>query len=206
MPIRKLAALPLAVGALALSACSVEAGPTISGEDLAEAAADALEPQIGARADVDCGDDSIIVSQDKEVDCVTTDPATGEELDTTVTFTGVEGDDWNIQVEVAPAEVDEDGVAEEDQTESDDSAEDQGRLELPAEQLADEAANVLEAQNGSRPEIDCGSVNIEIYVDRQHFCTLTDPANGSEYATTITITEVDGSQFKFNVSVASEPN
>jgi hypothetical protein len=101
---RELIAAPAALALLALAACTFEAGPTIAGADLAAAAADVIEEQTGARFDVDCGDDRIIVTQDKEVECVTHDPTTGLDLDTTVTFTVVDGDDWRIRVEVHPAD------------------------------------------------------------------------------------------------------
>ncbi|GAB3225960.1 hypothetical protein GCM10027447_15790 [Glycomyces halotolerans] len=101
MPTRKLAALPLALAFIGVSACTAEAGPTVSGESLAEAAEDALEAEIGSRPDIDCGDEAIIVSMDKEVECLLTDPSSGNEYDATVTFTGVDGDSWDIGVEVA---------------------------------------------------------------------------------------------------------
>ncbi|WP_100449190.1 DUF4333 domain-containing protein [Glycomyces xiaoerkulensis] len=93
--------VPLAAAAMALSACTAEAGRTISADSIADAAADALEEQIGTRPDVDCGDDAVIPSEGKEVDCVLTDPETGDEYDTTVTFAGEDGGEWNFDVQVA---------------------------------------------------------------------------------------------------------
>lgn len=197
---RKLAALPLAFAALGLAACTVEAGPTISGERLAEAAADALEGEIGTRPEVDCGSDSIIVTQDKEVDCVLTDPATGLEYDTTVTFTGVDGDDWNIQVDVA----DEANNGEAEPTE-DQGAEAESELSIAGADLAAAAADALEAQVGQRPDIDCGDLQITIYEGRQTYCTLIDAASGAEYEVTIDVTGIEGESFNFDVSVADTP-
>ncbi|WP_051703934.1 DUF4333 domain-containing protein [Glycomyces sp. NRRL B-16210] len=202
MPIRKLAALPLAIAVIGLSACTFEAGQTVSGEKLAEAAEDALEGEIGSRPDVDCGDDSIIVSQDKEVDCLLTDPATGLEYDTTVTFTGVDGDEWSIQVDVASEA--NNGEAEESEAPANEGA-DGTELSIAGSDLAAAAADALEAQVGSRPDIDCGDLQITIYEGRQTYCTLTDAASGEEYEVTIDVTSIEGEQFNFDVQVASTP-
>lgn len=65
------------------------------------AAADALEPQLGARPTIDCGILDIHPFDGLDIECTMIEPGTGEEYDTTVTFTGVEGDQWNITVSVA---------------------------------------------------------------------------------------------------------
>ncbi|GAB3998555.1 hypothetical protein GCM10029992_24690 [Glycomyces albus] len=72
----------------------------ISASVLAEAAEDALEPQLGARPEIDCGEINYIPENDRTVFCTMTDPDTGQEYSTEVTFTGVEGDQWQILVEV----------------------------------------------------------------------------------------------------------
>ncbi|THV23628.1 DUF4333 domain-containing protein [Glycomyces paridis] len=192
----------MAFAALGLAACTAEVGPTVSGEKLAEAAADALEGELGSRPEVDCGDDSIIAKQDKEVDCVLTDPDTGTEYDTTVTFTGVDGDQWDIAVQVAsePKGGAETSAAEETSEAADDSA---AQLEIEATALADAAEDALEEQVGARPEIDCGEVNITIYEGRTTYCELTE--GGEVYEVTLSVTEIDGEQFNFDVQVADTP-
>jgi hypothetical protein len=197
--------LPLAftAAALALSACSFEAGPTVSGEKLAEAAADALEGEIGSRPEVDCGDEDIIAEEDKEVDCTVTDPATGDEYDATVAFTGVDGDKWNIEVSVPGAQ--NGGSTEEASQGPDEEAGDQGGSAgtISAADLASAAADALEEQVGSRPEIDCGEVDIVPEEGRTVYCTLID--GGAEYETTVTFASVDGEQWSIDVQVAPEP-
>lgn len=69
--------------------------------DLAELAEDALEAKIGSRPDIDCGEDSIVVTKDKQVTCLLHDPASGKQYDATVTFTSVEGEKYSIDVQVA---------------------------------------------------------------------------------------------------------
>jgi hypothetical protein len=206
VPTRYTAVLPLALAAFGLAACSAEAGPTVSGEDLADAAADALEEQIGQRPEVDCGDDSIIVSQDKEVECLLTDPSTGSEFDTTVTFTGVDGQEWDIDVQVASepngGAPTESAAAEET---SSAPAADEAGLEIPADDLAAAAADALEEQVGSRPEIDCGTgIDITIYEGWQTYCDLID-TDGSVYGVTITVTSIEGTAFDFDIEVDAEP-
>lgn len=202
MPDRKLTAVPLLFAAVALSACTFEAGATVSGDRLADAAADALEGEIGERPEVDCGDDDVIASDGKEVDCTMTDPASGEEYDAVVTFTGVEDDQWNIEVSVPDWQPEQAG--QEPQEAGDDAAEQGGSAgAIPAADIAAAAADALEAQVGSRPEIDCGEVDIVPEEGRTIYCTLTDA--GAEYETTVTFTGVDGDQWGIDVQVASEP-
>lgn len=203
MPVRKLTALPLLFSAVALSACTLEAGSTVSGDRLGEAAADALEGELGSRPEVDCGDDDVIASDGKEVDCVVTDPATGEDHDAVVTFTGVEDDQWNIEVSVPDWQPGQETQEADD--EARDEADDQGGSAdaIPAADLAAAAADALEAQVGSRPEIDCGEVDILPQEGRTVYCTLIDA--GAEYETTVTFTGVDGGQWSIDVQVASEP-
>ena len=199
MPIRKRTALPLVFAALALSACTFEAGSTVSGDRLDKAAADALEGELGWRPEVDCGGDDVIASEGKEVDCVVTDPESGDDYDAVVTFTGVEDDQWNIEVSMP------DWQPQQETQEAGDEAADQGGSAgaIPAADLAAAAADALEAPVGSRPEIDCGEVDILPEEGRTVYCTLIDA--GAEYETTVTFTGVDGDQWGIDVQVASEP-
>lgn len=200
---RTLTLLPLALTAAALSACSFEAGPTVSGESLAEAAADALEGELGSRPEVDCGDEDIIAEEGKEVDCTVADPATGEEYDGTVSFTGVDGDEWSIEVSV-PGEPSGGSAGEPTQGSDEETGEQGGSGDtVSAADLASAAADALEEQVGSRPEIDCGDVDIVPEEGRTVYCTLID--GGAEYETTVTFTGVDGGQWSIDVQVASEP-
>ncbi|MFI6574154.1 DUF4333 domain-containing protein [Nocardiopsis sp. NPDC050513] len=207
-------ALPLTCAALALSACSFQAGLTVSGEALAEAAADALEQQTGERPDVACPDDSVIATEGQEVDCVVTDPGTGEEYDAAVTFTGVEGDQWNIGVEVA-SEPRGQSAEETDQAEPDPAAASENpgdqagsggavdRVAVTAVEAA--AADALEPQLGERPVVDCGDLDINPFNGRTVDCTMTD-ATGAEFDTTVTFTGVEGDQWNIGVEVAPTPN
>ena len=204
-------ALPAALTFFAASACSLFS-QTIPGEDLAEAAADAIEAQIGVRPEVDCGTEDITPEKGKEVDCTVADVDDGQELDAVVTFTGVDGDQWDIEVEVLPAADAEDEPTQDEAPtepageETEDSAAAPTGGEISAEALATAAEDALESEAGQRPEVDCGEVNYIPDNGRTVYCTLTDPSTGLEYSTTVTFTGVDGDRWSIQVEVADQPN
>lgn len=201
-------ALPLTLTALAASACSLF-GQTISGEDLSEAAADALETQLGVRPDVDCGEDDITPEEGGEVDCTVIDPSNDQERDAVVTFTGVDGNEWDIEVEVLPLE----GAENETQTEEPAEEESEGTDaappgdgEITASAIAEAAEDALEPQLGARPEVDCGDVNYVPEDGRTVYCTMIDPGTGEEYSATVTFTGVEGDQWQVLVEVPDYQN
>lgn len=75
-----------------------------------------------------------------------------------------------------------------------------------AEQIADEAEGALEEQVGQRPDIDCGDDQVDLVDGEVVDCELTDPSTGSEYDTTVTLSNVDGTNFDIDVKVADQPN
>ncbi|PWD50762.1 hypothetical protein C8046_09005 [Serinibacter arcticus] len=79
-------------------------------------------------------------------------------------------------------------------------------LTVSPEKIAEEAEGALEAQIGSRPDIDCGEENVDLVDGTVVDCLLTDPETMSQFDTTVTLSEVDGTNFKIDVQVASEPN
>lgn len=215
MPIRKLAALPIALVALGLAACTAEAGPTVSAADLAELAAEALEEETGARPDMDCGDnDSIIVTQDKEVDCTATSTESGNEYDATVTFTNVDGLEYEISVKVASepngagseapsSEPAEDGTSEPAFGGDGDTA----WVRVTAEEFAAAVADALVEEWGSLPEIDCGEGTTRtLYAGAVHSCELVDAAAAERYNITITIESIEDNVFNFSAELADTPN
>jgi len=72
--------------------------------------------------------------------------------------------------------------------------------------VAASAADALEQQVGSRPEMDCGAETIEIIDGTVVNCVLTDPETGLMYDAPVTISDVDGLDYVVNVDVAAEPN
>ena len=78
-------------------------------------------------------------------------------------------------------------------------------LTVPADSVATQAAEALEAQIGSLPEIDCGDDAVKLIDGTVVDCVLTDPATGSQYDAPVTISGVDGLKYKVNVEVAETP-
>ena len=79
-------------------------------------------------------------------------------------------------------------------------------LTVPAESVATQAAEALEAEIGSLPEVDCGDDTVKLINGTTVDCLLTDPQTGLEYDTTVTISEVDGLKYHVDVQVAETAN
>ncbi|MCW4457151.1 DUF4333 domain-containing protein [Microbacterium sp. MPKO10] len=88
------AALPLLV-----TGCTVT--PTVSPENVAEAAADALENEVGQRPTIDCGDEAIPLEEGTEITCDLIDEATGDIYDTSVTLSDIKDGRYHVAVKVA---------------------------------------------------------------------------------------------------------
>ncbi|MGO2521367.1 MAG: DUF4333 domain-containing protein [Microbacterium sp.] len=81
-------------------------------------------------------------------------------------------------------------------------------LTTPAQSVADQAAQALQDQLGTdfAPEMNCGDDDIALVNGTEVDCILTDPSNGFEYDTTVTLSEVDGTNFHIDVQVAETAN
>lgn len=73
--------------------------------------------------------------------------------------------------------------------------------------FATEVANTLQQQVGADtpPNIDCGDESIDIVEGETVECELTVPDVTDIWDTTVTITEVDGTEYGFDVEVAEDP-
>lgn len=96
-----LALVLVATAPFALAACTFSSNLTVPPDEVATLAEDSLEEQIGQRPDIDCGTEQIDVVQGNEITCLLTDPATGEQYDTAVLFSSVDGASYSIDVQVA---------------------------------------------------------------------------------------------------------
>lgn len=67
------------------------------------------------------------------------------------------------------------------------------------------AADALEEQVGTRPDLDCGDEQVDIVEGETVDCVLTDPGTGTSFEAEVTITEVDGTEYNVGVEVGSEP-
>ena len=77
---------------------------------------------------------------------------------------------------------------------------------VPPEDIASVAADKLEEITGTRPDIDCGSEPIPLEDNTSVTCLLTDPVAGLEYDVVLSFTEVSGTNYAFDIDVASVPN
>ena len=89
----------VALCALALAACSVNANLTVPASKIAQDAEGALA-EIG-EADVDCGEENVDLVDGEVVECELTDPASGNVYDTTVTLSDVKRTQYHVHVKVA---------------------------------------------------------------------------------------------------------
>ncbi len=78
-------------------------------------------------------------------------------------------------------------------------------LTVPATAVADAAAGALEAEIGTRPEMDCGTDQVDLVNDTVVDCELTDPDTGSVFDAPVTIKDVDGTNYTVAVQVADAP-
>ncbi len=76
---------------------------------------------------------------------------------------------------------------------------------VPAGSIAKEAENIFEAEVGSRPAVDCGEAEVKLVDGTELECVLTDPATDIRYPAYLTISEVDGTNYRLSVEGGSEP-
>ena len=75
---------------------------------------------------------------------------------------------------------------------------------VPAADLATRAEDVLEEQEGVRPDITCPE-DLEEEVGAQTRCTWTAGDDPTDYRLTITVTSVDGDGTEFDVELDRQP-
>lgn len=94
-------ALAVALASLALlTACTTAAPLTVSPDDVATTAENALEEQVGSRPDIDCGTDDVPLVKGRVIDCVLTDPVSGDQFEAPVTIEEVDGTNYTIGIQV----------------------------------------------------------------------------------------------------------
>ena len=69
---------------------------------------------------------------------------------------------------------------------------------LPADDVADAAADALETELGFRPDVRCPD-DLQADVGAEARCTAT--VDGQTYGATVTVTSVDGDAARFDVQV-----
>lgn len=74
------------------------------------------------------------------------------------------------------------------------------------DKIAELAADAIEGQVGTRPDVDCGDENIALKQGTKVQCVLTDPSTGSEFDAEVTLSKVDGTNVTVTVNVADTAN
>jgi len=187
--------LPLIAAAsllLALAGCgaTAEAGPTVSGDNVAKTAAKALEAKVGSSPAIDCGSDDIVVVKGKKITCELTD-TDGLIYDVAITFTSVKGSTYHIDVKVA------DTAKNAPSPTVDPGA---GAPTVPGTDIADLAAQALTKQLGSAPDMSCADQNVSIVIGNTAACEFTDAA-GAHHDVTVTISEFDGTNYTIDAKI-----
>ena len=91
--------LLLTVSALALGLVACAGSDTLTADEVATKAEDALEEELGARPEINCPD-SLEVAAGEETRCTATVEGVEQEYGVTVTVTSAEGNDFGLAVEV----------------------------------------------------------------------------------------------------------
>jgi len=92
------------------------------------------------------------------------------------------------------------GDAGTDETTTDESVTDEGPATIAGADLAQKISDFFEEQNGVASDIDCGADDIAIEDDAQISCLGIDPTTGDEVPLYVTLSNVDGESFDFDVS------
>lgn len=80
-------------------------------------------------------------------------------------------------------------------------------LTVPASQIATQAAAELQKQVGTPnpPDLDCGTDSVDLVNGTVVNCTLTYGDDGAKYPTTVTISEVNGTNYHISAEVSQTP-
>lgn len=78
---------------------------------------------------------------------------------------------------------------------------------LNPEALADEASRALQEAAGTTegPDIDCGEDQIDVVAGEQVICALSVEGDPDVYDAVVTFTNVEGTDYSFDVQVAETP-
>lgn len=76
---------------------------------------------------------------------------------------------------------------------------------VPANDIAETAADALEEQVGVRPDMDCGQDQVDLVDGTVVDCILTDPTTESTFDAPVTVSEVNGTDYTVSVEVADTP-
>ena len=182
-----------AAAALLLSGCSFSLTPQIPEVDasgVATAVEDKLEEQVGTRPDVDCGTDTVQLEVGTTLTCVLTDPGSGLEYDTVVTFTEVKGTTYQFDFKVA------DSPNNPPQPTVDPDA-----PTVTGDDIAALVVTALAPQLDAPPEVTCPEPEVTIAVDNVTYCTYDDAEGTHDVTVTITSYDAQAGNYTINAQV-----
>ena len=194
MSIRLASIATIAAASVALLAGCTATTLSAAAEDIATTAENALEEQVGSRPEIDCGAGEIELKVGLVVDCVLTDPTTGEQFDAPVTIEAIEGSTYTVGVQVGDAPI---NAPEPEPTVEPDPS---GNPTVPGDDIAQLAAGALESVLGFLPELACPEAQVQIVVGNTTFCSFDDE-QGVAHDVRVDITEFDGSNYSINAEV-----
>ena len=179
--------------ALLLSGCSFSLTPQIpevAGADVATVVEDKLEAQVGTRPDVDCGNNKVSLEVGSTVTCVLTDPGSGLEYDTVVTFTEVKGTDYKFDFKVAdsPNNPPEPTV-------------DPNAPTVTGEDIAALVVTALSPSLPAPPQVSCPEPEVTIAVDNTTYCSFDDEEGTHDVEVTITSFDPAVGDYTINANV-----
>ena len=186
-----------------LAGCSFSVGgpTTVSSDDIADLAEEALEDEFDDTSwKVNCDDDDeeveVDLEEDETIDCLATDKDTDLEYDAEVTITKVDGEDYEIEVELA----DEANNAEEEDTDDEENNNASGdTYYVSGVDLAALAVEALSTELGYEPtDMECLSDELEIYEGNYDYCYFTGE-DGEFYTVDVTIDSFDEESGEYTI-------
>lgn len=198
MNTRALSLIVVAIASTALlSGCGPSGVPTATADAVATTAENALEETVGSRPDIDCGTEDVELKVGNVVDCVLTDPISGEKFEAPVTVESVKDGTYTVGVKVGNAPI---GAPDPEPTVVPDAV--TGDPTVPSNDIADLAEGALEGIVGFTPALTCGDDDVAIFVGNTTECSYDD-ADGVTHDVVVEITEFDGSSYTINAQIVN---
>ena len=187
--------LALVAVVLALSACTFSGVRTAPAPHVASSAEDVLEQRSGVRPEIDCGTQQVKLVGGTLVDCILTEPATGDRYRAPVIISDVDGSDFEVKVNVA-----EDPVGSAPTPEPTETA-----VPIPDDApittgiaLAELVEQAIAPELDYTPVVSC-FLDTAIVVGNTADCILTD-GEGDVRDVLVQITEFDGANYSISAT------
>ena len=180
---------------LVLSACTFSGTRTAPAPHVASSAEDVLEERTGVRPEIDCGTQQVKLVGGTLVDCILTEPASGDRYKAPVLISDVDGSDFSVKVNVAEDPVGSTPPPEPTQT----------ALPIPEDApiatgvvLAELVEQAIASELDYVPIVSC-FLDTAIVVGNTADCILTD-GEGDVRDVLVEITEFDGANYSISAT------